>query len=399
MKAIAIILLVLLNAPMFSQELAIYEKHLLPIYSENLRDSITLELHLPVSFREASGKAPFPVIVLFDSYNENTHAYNIHSVDMLTLHGQIPESIIVGIPFTMRNRSYLTSTDKKEGDTLSGIERMERFLFEELLPRLARDYQGVGPRILLGHSRTAFLTSYLMCRRYQAFEAAGSFSGFYEPGFDEATLGAFLREMETEGRPFRYYFSAGTTREEAGYLKDYSRMSAFLEDQNPPEAFSWKYSEQANANHMTNFNLSVPWVLVDYFGPYNRILDEWLFQKLESVPADSALALLQKDFETVSKSFGKVVAPSPLHIFSIGSHYINNGSYDAALDIFQYGKTYYPFSYDMDYNIIEIYNSKGDSRKAEEWIEKTILQARSDAALSQPDKDALIADFEGMKKG
>jgi hypothetical protein len=394
----AILLMFLVSVRPVAQELTLYQTTNLDLYSVFLQDSIYIDLHLPESHREAAGNVPFPVIMLFDSYNELTHAYNLHSIDILTLHGQIPESIIVGIPFTMQNRRYLTSQEIKEGDTISGIERMEFLIFDELLSLLKREFQGHGPVLLFGHSRTAFLSSYLMCRRFEEFELAGSFSGFFETGFEEKDIKTFLNTFNrTQGR-FNYYFSAGTTLEEATYLNDYHKLRKHFERERNPPNFSWRYIENKHANHMTNYNLSLPEVLVDYFAHYNSILDSWLFQKLETLAPDSAVITLKQDFDSLSIIYGKTFIPAPIHIFSIASYYINNQDHHVALEIFLHGKDFYPNSWEMDYNVIELYLLTGQKSLAERWIEQTKTLITADETISPSVKAEMIRSFEAFIK-
>jgi enterochelin esterase-like enzyme len=381
-----------------AQELTLYHSTTLDLYSDFLQDSIAIDLHLPESHTEASGNVPFPVIILFDSYNELTHAYNLHSIDILTLHGQMPESIIAGIPFTMQNRRYLTSLEIKAGDTISGIERMELFLFSELLPLLKSKYEGRGPVLLFGHSRTAYLTSYLMCKRFEEFELAGSFSGFFETGFEKNDINKLLNTFNRTSGRFSYYFSAGTAMEESTYFEDYQELTQLLASVTTPPNFSWRYIENNHANHMTNYNLSLPEALVDYFAHYNSILDTWLFYKPENLVADSALIALQKDFDDASAFYGKTITPSPLHFFSIASYYSNNLDHHVALEIYLYGKEFYPNSWEMDYNIIELYLLTGQKSLAQSWIEQTKSRILADKIISPSDKTEMIRSFEAIIK-
>lgn len=394
--SIAIALLALIfQTNLTAGELTLYQSGSLPLKSLYLQDSIILDIHLPESYNEASGSVLFPLIILFDSYNELTHAYNLHSIDILTLHGQMPESVIVGVPFTMQNRRYLTSQQVIRGDSLSGIGRMERFLFEELMPLLRDEYDAGGNVLLFGHSRTGFLTSYLMVNRSDEFDVAGSFSGFFESGFEISEMEQFLINFQHK-RNFHFYFSAGDTREEQTYYDHYSKLEQWLAQTKTPQNFNWRYIENRNANHMTNYNLSLPAVLVDYFGFYNSILDNWLFGKLESVPTDSVLLTLKKDFEDASGYYGKTIAPNPVHIYSITSHYVNNDDYQTALEVYLWGKEFYPLDYEMDYYIIDILLHTGEVEDALRWVSQTKTRIRNDNSLAPSEKTEMLQTFDGL---
>ncbi len=393
---LAILLVIFLTANLAAGDLTLYYSERLPLYSQHLQDSIVLDIHLPESFNEASGNVSFPLIILFDSYNELTHNYNLHSIDILTVHGQMPESVIVGVPFTMQNRRYFTSQQFTSGDTISGIERMELFIFRELIPMLSEDYVAGGNVLLFGHSRTGFLTSYLMINRSDEFDVAGSFSGFFDTGFELADMEEFLINRKPSSNHFHFYFSAGTTLEEQTYHDDFNKLEHLLAQKKTPENFIWQYIENRHANHMTNYNLSLPAVLVDYFANYNSILDNWLFGKLQTVPAESALIQLKNDFEEASFFYGKPIAPGHLHIYSIASHYMINDDLQTALDVFFWGKDFYPLAYDMDYNIIDMLLHTGEVEDAIRWVSQTKTAIRNDATLSPSEKMEMEQAFDEL---
>ena len=259
-----------------AQEYTLYSNDILVIDSEYLKESIHLNIHLPETFNFSSDSAKYPITIIFDSQHERTYTQIINSFDLLTNETQVPETIIIGVPFNIRNRFYLTSNQRLDNDSISGIERMERFLFSELIPKLQKDFKANNFISLIGHSRTAFLVNYLAYHRSKEINIAIALSGFYnEKPLSTDSFYSFLTDSDNFSQKFSYYYSAGTTFEETTYLSQYQKLDNLLSNSSLPENISVHFEENQYANHMTNYWISIPPILIDAFNDYNAILDSW----------------------------------------------------------------------------------------------------------------------------
>lgn len=381
-RTLLVVISFLLLTSLHAQTDRIYTTTETTLTSKFVPDTFVLDIHLPENIAFSDTSARFPLIVLFDNYNTTTHYYNLQTIETLTYHGQLPQSVVVGIPFTPLNRMYLTSTALRDGDSLTGIERMAHFLRYEMLPFLRDNYQAGAPVILMGHSRTAYLTSYLMLQHTSAWDAVGSFSGFTDEGFTPTKVSSWL---DTLTQSMSYYFSAGKLLEEATYF-DAMRPVAFLLDSIESDQINYRYQWTPAAGHMANYNLSVPWMLMDYFAPYAHILDNWLFGKGDRLVGVSAVDSLQQDFMKLSTHYGHQIRPEPLHIYSVGSLYWNKNDLEASVGVFQWGHTFYPLDYDLDYNIIVLLREMGKAEEAERWKRKTLSNLASDDRTPSDDR-------------
>jgi Putative esterase len=345
-----------------------YKTDTLNFYSESLKDTVTVDIHYPLSFGFKSEEITFPLIILFDSQHDNAHPYNIETINYLTCDNQMPDCIVVGIPFNAQNRYYRTSTKIPESDSISGIQKMENFLFEELKPFLKNKYSADDYTIIAGHSRTGFLVNYLMAKRFEQINVAISTSGFYSDILKKELQGGFLKTIKTQQKLFKYYMTAGTSIGEKIYFDEFSEMAAFLDSTDTPANFIWTFSETPFANHMTNYTMSLPPILIDNFSSFNHILNEWLHVKLDSVEAENALEIFQKDLKEVSKKESYKVYPSITHINSIASYYWNKKEYNVAIDFLNYGKKYYPKNYDFEMFLAFLYKLKEDKTRMMEHI-------------------------------
>lgn len=385
-----------------AQDYISFDKRYQSWSSQSARDSFALDIHVPHVTAYGSEDLSFPLIILLDNQNEYTHRHNLSSIDILTMHDQIPASVVVGVGFRWDNRMHLTSAEVRKGDDLSGLEKSAQFLFNELVPECRKMYNATGPVLILGHSRTAFLTSYLMTRHFDEFHAAGSFSGFVENGVSAEAILTAASEIESLKQPFSWYFTAGSNNpEEATYLKDYRDINDQLGQLNSLQYYKPQFAEHPAAGHMANYNLSVPEMMVQYFAPYSSILNDWLFIKLdewsnenEDVAKASPAKALEADLEQAGKKMNAPLVPQPVQVISMANYFYNNEHFEWALDMLLLGMDYYPGDYDINYLTCITYLKLGKQSQAEELKKNNLERIKLDTNLNSSEKQGYISDFE-----
>lgn len=392
-----IIFISLGNVEFYGQTYSLYSNDKLLIKSKYLGEAIELNLHLPETHNFASANTKYPITFIFDSQHQRTYPQIISAFDLLTSETQIPESIIVGVPFNRQNRRYFTSELKQKNDSLSGIERMELFLFKELLPQLQKNYKGNEFISLIGHSRTGFLVNYLSFKRPKQVNVAVSLSGFFnDKPLSINSFFEFLTESTNFTDKFYYYYTAGTTLEESTYLVQFRKLDSLLKSKAIPKNVKIVYNESKNANHITNYWLSVPAVLVDAFSQYNSILDNWFHNKLETENSNVSIQQFKADLEQASGSIGTTLNPSITHIYSLASYFANNKKdYKAAIDFFDFGLKYFPEYLEFYVEVIDFYKILNNTEKVNYY--KGILREKTlkSAHLTKNEKEEL---FKYLKK-
>ncbi|WP_445749111.1 alpha/beta hydrolase-fold protein [Polaribacter sp.] len=351
------------------QNFNLYSNDSLSINTSFLNEPIQLRIHFPETFHFSSSNTKYPITIVFDSQHERTYPHIIHSFDLLTSESQIPESIIIGVPFTMHNRLYFTSNQKKQGDSLSGIERMERFLFSELIPKFQKEYKANEFITLIGHSRTAFLVNYLSANPSNKVSIGIALSGFFEEDtLSINTFQEFLSESSNFPKKFSYYFTAGTTSEEENYLKQYRQLNSYLQTITLPKNVKTFFRETPNANHISNFWVSIPTILMDAYAPYNSILNLWFDQKLKKETIPNPVDEFKKDLENVNEELGVKLNPNITQLFSLSSDYAyDKKDFKTALDFMQLAISYYPDYLDFYVDMIEYFKSMKDVKKVKEY--------------------------------
>lgn len=377
---------------LLGQEYSLYSNDKLSIESEYLQATIELNLHLPETQPFSAKATKYPITIIFDSQHDRTYPIMINSIDLLTSETQIPETIIVGVPFNFQNRLYFTSSQKRENDSISGIERMELFLFNELIPKLQNNYKGNDYISLIGHSRTGFLVNYLAFRKPSQINLAVSLSGFFndEP-LSLNTYYNFLSDATNFPNKFNYYYTAGTSLEESTYLVQFKNLDSLLNNESISENVKIEFSETKNANHITNYWVSLPPILIDVFSDYNSILDSWFHDKLKTENIDNPVQQFEADLEQASLSIGTALNPNLTHIYSLASLFINDKKdYKTAIEFFELGLRYFPDYLDFYVDIIECSKVLNDMKKVNHY--KSFLRNKTieNSHLNSSEKEELL---------
>lgn len=133
----------------------------LQLYSQEVRDSFSIFVHLPKNYN-ASAKAKYPVVYLLDG-----NAY----FDLLSefFEKQNTEAILVGVGYknawfmdSLRQRDY-TFPESKHLSVSGGAASFRQFIIKELIPHIENKYRvNRNKRLLAGHSLGGYFVLYCM---------------------------------------------------------------------------------------------------------------------------------------------------------------------------------------------------------------------------------------------
>jgi enterochelin esterase-like enzyme len=373
-----------------------YSNENLKIKSDYLQDSITLNLHLPETFSFSATATKYPITIIFDSQHKITYPQIINSIELLSNESQIPETIIVGVPFNRYNRYYRTAAQKKKNDSLSGIERMENFLFNELLPKLQKEYKVNEHITLIGHSRTAFLVNYLTTKHSKKINIAIALSGFYsnKPISIERFKNYISNDLNFPNK-FSYYFTTGSALEEETYLIESKNVSDYISNTKMPKKFDGYFTENKHANHITNFWVSLPPIFIDAYSSYNSILNDWFYIKLKRETIKNPIKEFKSDLDQVSEKLGFKVNPNLTQIFSLASSFkYDKKDLRTAIDFIKFGQQYYPNYADFDLDLIDFYKQLNDLKMSQYHKTEYRKKVTSRKDISDVEKAELLKNID-----
>ncbi len=125
-------------------------------------------MQLPDSYANAP-RQTYPLLLVLDAQQQFEHV--AANARFLANQGEIPELIVVGVASGKRVHDYTQTDWPQAWAGGGGASKFRRFLADELLPVLARDYRSSGERLLLGHSAAGQFALHVLATEPQLFNA------------------------------------------------------------------------------------------------------------------------------------------------------------------------------------------------------------------------------------
>jgi predicted alpha/beta superfamily hydrolase len=211
----------------------------------------------------------YPVVYVLDGPPLDGHT--AQGAATLAAAGEAPGLIVVGIPNMQRGgraRDFLPpflSFARRDGSPFTGgADRFLRFLRDELVPRIEREYRTTRPRLLVGHSLGAIFVCYSLGAAPAFFDARFAHS----PAIwrDEDAVAADLARSLASARGLGSFFYLSVGEKEGGGLGDgYAKLHAVLRAHAATAGLRWQAEVTPGAVHETNVARATPSALRAYF--------------------------------------------------------------------------------------------------------------------------------------
>lgn len=319
---------------------------ILKLESKILNEERDIFIYLPNNYNQTTTK--YPVLYLLDGNNHFIHTSG--TVSFLTGNaGIMPQTIIVGIPNTARQRDFTPTKDDNFQDT-GGADKFIRFMKEELFPYIEKNYRTEPYRILFGHSLTAMFSIYTLLTNPDLFNGYVAASPYVM--YDNN----YIVELAKKNLPEAYsnnkylYITLGN---EPDYFEPLGELTDLLESKSP-EKLEWDYTYMENDNHG-----SVP--LKTIYGGLERIYKGWSLP--QNLAETGNLESIKNHYKNLSKKYGyEIKIPEgTLNIF--GYQVMGQGRVKDAIEIFKYNIELYPAS-------VNVYDSLGEGLEADNQLEE-----------------------------
>lgn len=220
----------------------------LELFSEILNENRPLFVRTPYGYE--SGDEHYPVLYLLDG-NAHFH-HTTGTADYLAYSGRTPELIIVAIRNTDRNRD-LTPPSTQQSDiedypTHGGADNFLRFISDELMPWVNRQYRTRSHSTLVGHSFGGLFALHALVTRPDVFDAYIAIS----PGlqWDDQRLVTQAARMfeDTPELMADLYMTVGN---EGGALLGGVRKLAAVLDEYAPRDLRWAFRLMEEESHVS----------------------------------------------------------------------------------------------------------------------------------------------------
>lgn len=204
----------------------------------------------------------YPTIYVLDGPPLDGHTAD--AARALAREGAGPGVIVVGIPNMQRGeraRDFLPpsmSFPRRDGSRFTGgADRFLRFLRDELVPRIDRDYRTAAPRLLVGHSLGAIFTCWSLERAPALFQ--GRFA--HSPAVwrdEDVVMDAVDRYLASSHALGGWFYTSVGANEGEGLQRGYFRLREVLERRATAAGLPWKAEVTPGAVHETNVRLASP---------------------------------------------------------------------------------------------------------------------------------------------
>jgi uncharacterized protein len=316
-----------------------HEPERISIDSKVLGEKRTLLVHLPSAYASRA-QLRFPVIYLTDASTRAGHT--AATMQALADAGRMPESIVVGVVNTDRNRD-LTPT-RVESVTLEGAEqkyptsggaaKFITFFETELIPEIERRYRTEKYRILAGHSFGAMFTLETLFTKPRLFNAyiAISPTMWWDDQYPLRRAAQFL-----EANPeLNATLILGIGNEQPFMLDTFNELKALFAKKSPKGFTVHSYFFEEDDH------VSVP--LHAYYVALRKLFLPWHFQIL---PADDTKTLWPRataHAAELSKRYGFTIPVQELRANGIGRRLLDAGLLEEALEVFRANVKAFPDS-------------------------------------------------------
>ncbi len=227
--------------------------HSLTLHSSVLDEDRQILIHLPGS-TEAQG-TPLPVIYLLDG---RAH-FNLTAatVDLLTVNGRMPRSMVVGIANPQRGRDFTPS--ETEGRPGGRADAFLDFIESELIPFVDGNFPTAPHRTLIGHSLGGSFVVHALAARPDLFQAAIAISpAIFNGAMEEGSPGKLKRLAAVVEQRDDWPFSLFITMAEGEGARAETGLDALLGTlgSNAPESYDWKFRRMEGEDHGTTVHPS-----------------------------------------------------------------------------------------------------------------------------------------------
>ncbi len=356
------------------------------IYSNFLNENRKITISLPKTYSKQNA-TKLPLILIFDRQNIQIYRQNFETINSLVAFNEVPAAIVVGISSETKNR-FLETSLKTSVKNAKG-ENMEKFVFDELLPWLEKNYNVGKIRTFIGHSRFGYFTTHLLAKRMNEVSAIISMSPFYLQ--ENVNLVDSLKRALTNTDLKHNVYHRFITGDSIMDSKDYKIMHSYLKNGKINLKFNWKGYEYYNVTHLAVPTVSLAPCLIDIFDFWSKELTEIEWSK---IPLSEKRYVEFKN--KMTKHYGYEVGIGLSALNGIGYTYYNKENYKDAIIVWNLLLKEYPMFTYSNISIAKAYLKANDKKNASVYLEKAKIELLSNTFYSSVEKQEIEAEIKKL---
>jgi len=336
------------------------------MHSHVLDEDRLLFIHLPRDYEQTRLSYPVMYLLYVDTYNYFADAASIS--ERLGSTGEIPPVIIVGVANTNRYRDLLPVKTRGRSDS-GGADYYLRFIEEELIPHIDKNYRTKNFRILAGPQAAAVFSLYSLIAKPGLFNAFLSENPFMNPenaAFLFPRAEAFFKKTKSLKNFIYINCEKNERSQDLEYVKNFSKL---LESY-APEDFRFEVEIKESSGY---FITPLPFREgLRMFFPGHKLPENFRTNTVKDII---------DYYEKLSEEYGFDVDPPSLMMTFEGDKLSQHGKPQEALEVFEYQLSLYPKSLNALWQLGETYRGMGEFAIAREYYRKFLDIREIDVAM------------------
>ena len=309
--------------------------------------------HLPEDYGKTEKE--YSVVFMMNGQDISSFASAVATIEILSGE-RVPDMILIGISNTgIAQNSWACPDDS--GKVL-GASNFFKFLKQELLPEIKKNYRTNNYKILMGQSNSGLFALHSFFTNPDLFDAyivASPMLGWC-PDYFLNQAKKFLDPNKTLNQ--KLYISYG----DLDYVEVLNHIQAFkdiLTKQSPKE-FMWQLDLIENCGHVPQATLN------------NALLFFFLECTITAERKKYSVAEIKSHFENLSKKYGFNVYPKAGILLDMAFDYKSGKQYYRAIELLNYLISLYPNSAMYYYALGHTYYKIGDMQLAIESLKESL---------------------------
>jgi len=375
-------------------------------YSESLKEQRAFVIRLPKDYQET--KRNYPVIYLLDANNEiltymkDLYFHSVTQIERLMQQGDIPESIIVGIPF---------NSEQWFSNVASNPEPFNHFLTKELSSYINENYRTANNNILIGQSYSALFVLNALPQNGETFNSYVAIDPILANGELEKALENY-KNITVKNSDLQLMMGGGVFLNEAKALQHQliklsGKAANISLEVFPQESHGSVYYPALNSslrNHFKDYRKPDKEQILTANFNHQSILDyfEKRAEKYQVETSDKLFQFAVYDtiyYQTMAKNFEQAFALWPLwksqykmyNANIMTNNFLRNNDHVAAISFLQHVATAIPSSVRAIDRLANLYQQDQQAELARTYRLKVqqLLNETFDKPISEKQEDSL----------
>ena len=322
----------------------------LNLTSKILNREVNVLIYVPDDYNASSTN----YAVLYD-LNSFFFAYDSGAVELLARTSDVPNMIVVGVPSL--ERGYVPTPFEDREENPLGADLSIKFLKEELIPFVEKNYRTNTFRILYGHSVGGLFTMYTLFNYPDLFTAYVAGSPWFQTN-DQYWLKNIEKMAKERKLDDKFLFMTVGKGEAELTLDTFKELEKWMNDK-PITGLTWK-SAWVEGDHGSMVGRNIYDGLIFIFSGWKMPF---------SVLRNADVKMIEEYLKTNTAKWAKHgFEPSDIlpeqRINSLGYGLLNQQEYGKAVEIFSYNIKRFPKSFNAHDSLGEAYMIMGDKENA-----------------------------------